>query len=109
MAQTESALKKLRMVSMGLLAISALTVQSAFAEPRQSQCFGVLHQSKGDLMIGSGRGGGEGVCIINKAEIGKVLKVCRIGGRCIVEGSVDYCKESGECVDITNIVAVRKR
>src|SRR3954451_10281240 len=101
-------LKALRAASLGLLAISTLTVPSVFAEPTR-QCFGVLHHSKGDLMIGGGRGEGEGICIINKAEIGKVLRTCRIGGRCIVEGSVDYCKDSGECVEITKIVAVRKR
>ena len=110
MTQTQSAIKKkLRTVSLGLLAISTLTTRPVFAEPTQTQCFGVLHQSKGDLMIGGGRGEGEGICIINKAEIGKVLRTCRIGGRCIVEGSVDYCKDSGECVEITKIVAVRKR
>src|SRR3954449_10499903 len=102
-------LKTLRTLSLGLLVISTLTVQSVFAEPTQRQCYGVLHQSKGDLMIGGGRGEGEGICIINKAEIGKVLGTCRIGRRCIVEGSVDYCRDSGECVEITKIVAVRKR
>ena len=96
-------------MALGLVAISTLTVQTVFAEPIQSQCFGVLHQSKGDLIIGGGRGEGAGICIINKAEIEKVLRTCRIGGRCIVQGSVDYCKDSLECVEITEIVAVRKR
>jgi len=110
MAQTQCAIQeKLRTVSFGLLAISTLTVRTVFAEPVQSQCFGVLHQSKGDLIIGGGRGEGEGICIINKAETEKVLRTCRIGGRCIVQGSVDYCKDSLECVEITKIVAVRKR
>ena len=100
---------KLRKVSLGFLAISTLIVRPVFAEPIQSQCFGVLHQSKGDLVIGGGRGEGEGICIINKAEIEKVLKTCRPGRRCFVKGSVDYCKDSVECVEITKIVAVRKK
>ena len=100
---------KLRKVSLGFLAISTLIVRPVFAEPIQSQCFGILHHSKGDLIIGGGRGEGEGICIINKAEIEKVLRTCRIGRRCFVKGSVDYCKDSGECVEITKIVAVRKK
>jgi hypothetical protein len=109
MAQLKAQFKGFRTVSFGLLAISTLTVQSVFAEPSRSQCFGVLHQSKDDLMIGGGRGEGEGICIINKAEISKVLRTCHIGGRCIVEGSVDNCQDSGECVEITKITDVRKR
>ena len=100
---------KLRKVSLGFLAISTLIVRPVFAEPIQSQCFGVLHHSKGDLIIGGGRGEGEGICIISKGENEKVLRTCRIGRRCFVKGSVDYCKDSGECVEITKIVAVREK
>ncbi|WP_420967077.1 hypothetical protein [Bradyrhizobium sp. B120] len=81
---------------------------TSLAEPLQSQCSGILHQLKGDLLFGAGRGEGEGICVVSKAEIGKVLKKCSVGGRCVVDGSVDICKDSGECVEIKNIVAVRK-
>jgi hypothetical protein len=78
------------------------------AEPISGKCFGVLHQVKGEVMFGGAKGEGEGICMINRSELSKVLTACHIGDRCIVEGVVDDCKDSGECTEITQIKSVRR-
>jgi hypothetical protein len=92
-----------------VLAVCSLSTQTSFAEPMKSHCSGVLHLVNGELRFGGGRGESEGICIVSHAEVGKVLTTCRVDNRCTVEGIVDYCKDSGECVDIKNITAVHKR
>jgi hypothetical protein len=77
------------------------------AEPTSGKCLGVLHQVKGEVLFGGAKGEGEGICIISKTELSRVLTTCHIGDRCIVEGIVDDCKDSGECTEITQVKSVR--
>ena len=97
-----------------IVALSALAFvgfcqsKPVVAEPAPGKCSGVLRQVKGDLMFGGGKGEGEGICVINKLEVSKVLAVCHVGGRCFVEGMVDDCKELGECVELTKVKVIQK-
>lgn len=80
--------------------------KSAVAE--SLKCSGILYQTSESLMFGGGRGETEGICLVNGRDAYKVLQICRIGKPCTVEGSGDLCKNSGECVEITNITTVRR-
>jgi hypothetical protein len=86
-------------------------VDIALAEPQNDQCKGILHSDQNGLRFGGGIGEDEGICVINKSEEAKVLAVCSVGHFCKVGGSVDDCKDSGECSEITNItfVSAKKR
>jgi hypothetical protein len=70
------------------------------------ECKGILHQKQYGLEFGGDPGEEEGVCVINKSEEQKVLEVCSSGHYCQVEGVVEYCKDSGDCVEIKNIKSV---
>ena len=50
--------------------------------------------------------GHEGICIFSGDDQKKILAVCSEGHQCEVAGLVDYCKESGECVEITHVTSV---
>ena len=100
--------------SIGVLAmISVVSVfqppKPVFAEPTSGKCSGVLHQSREGIMFGGGKGEDEGICIVSKTEVSKVLAVCRVGRRCLVEGLVDDCIDSGECTEIKGITSVRRK
>ena len=73
------------------------------------KCSGVLHNDHNALHFGGGKGEDEGLCVIAKSEVAKVLAACRIGHFCEVEGTVDSCKDSGECVEITSITSARRK
>ena len=72
-------------------------------------CSGVLHRDAGDLVLGGGKGEGEGICIIAASQASKVLAVCTVGRRCRLVGKTAQCKDSGECVTITHITSVTPR
>jgi hypothetical protein len=82
--------------------------KAVIAKPISGKCSGVLHQVKGDIMFGGGKGEDEGICIVNKLEVSKILATCRVGSYCLVEGLVDDCKDSGECTELTNVTSVRR-
>jgi hypothetical protein len=89
-------------VAMALIATSS----AAFAADK---CAGTLHWAQDDIHFGGGRGEDESICVINKFEEAKVLAVCSVGRFCTVRGSVDLCKDSGECAEISNITSVKAR
>jgi hypothetical protein len=81
---------------------------TAAAEPQAYQCAGILHKDQNGISFGGGKGEDEGICVINKSEEKKVLAICSVGHYCKVRGQVDLCKDSGECVEITNISFVSR-
>src|SRR5579872_4253756 len=83
-----------------MLGLILLSSHSSFAEPTIGKCGGILRQSGGSLVFGGGEGEDESICVVDKAEVSKVRASCHIGAKCVVEGTVDYCKDSGECVQI---------
>jgi hypothetical protein len=94
------------------IALGASVLMSSLAnaqEPNNGKCTGVLHKDKFGIHFGGGRGEDEGICAISKSEESKVLAICHVGSSCEVYGVVDDCKESGECVEITNIGSVRRK
>ena len=78
----------------------------AQAGPRYSRCFGILHRDQYGIRFGGSRNEGEGVCIIDKSQEKKVLAICSVEHYCEAKGLVDYCKDAGECVQITGITSV---
>lgn len=78
----------------------------ADARNGRDQCAGILHQDGSRLWFGGERGEGEGICIVDAAQAGKVLKVCSAGRYCRVVGTTEDCKDSGECAEIKHIVSV---
>jgi hypothetical protein len=89
--------------SVAVLVVSSGLTHSVLAEPQDGQCTGILHQDKTGLKFG---GGDEGICIIKKEDESRILSACTVGRYCRVKGQVDPCRDSGECVEITNITAV---
>jgi|SRR5580704_4306332 hypothetical protein len=88
--------------SVAVLVVGSGLTHSVLAEPQDGQCAGILHQDKTGLKFG---GGDEGICIIKKEDETRILSACTVGRYCRVKGQVDPCKDSGECVEITNITA----
>ncbi len=78
----------------------------AEARPEPGQCDGILHKDGPRLWFGGARGEGESICVIASSEVSKVLKTCSPRHYCRVVGSVDTCKDSGECAEITSITSV---
>ena|SRR5579862_8489901 len=79
---------------------------AAQAQAKPGKCEGILHQKDNEIYFGGGKGEDEGVCMIAKAEMLKLMAICAVGRFCRVTGSVDYCKDSGECVDMSRITGV---
>lgn len=88
----------------GLLASGPL-----HAEGRIGVCEGTLHRDRDGLRIGGGAGEGEGICLIGKGDRAKVLAVCIVDRHCWVKGRISDCKDSGECSQISGIIAARKK
>jgi hypothetical protein len=91
-----------------LLAVTSLVLLAlgggqAYA---RGQCAGILHQDGPKLWFGGAKGEGEGICIVDGSQAGKVLKTCVAGRYCRVVGVTGDCKDSGECTEIKDIVAV---
>jgi hypothetical protein len=76
------------------------------ARPQPDKCSGILHKDKYGLRFGGDNKEGEDICLVNQSDEQKVLAICAIGQFCEINGLVDYCKDSGECVEITNITSV---
>ena len=89
-----------------ILSVSANAANAA----NQSTCKGILHTDvkNGGFYIGGGKGEDEGICVIGKADIDKVMQVCNTHSYCAVTGNVVLCKNSGECVEVSNVSAVLK-
>jgi hypothetical protein len=92
-----------------LATLCLVHVTVAEAQPRQNQCSGVLHRDQHRIWLGGGKGEGEGICIVSASEESKVLAICSVEKPCTLKGRVELCKDSGECVEITNINAVETR
>jgi hypothetical protein len=86
-------------------AISAFQVRAQ----TEQECSGILHKDRDGLRFGGGKGEGEGICVINKSEEGKVLATCSPGRYCKVMGVMEDCKDSGECGELTQVKSVRRR
>lgn len=72
-----------------------------------SKCSGVLHHDQFGLHFGGARGEGEGICVIRKSNQDKILAVCRVGHYCEVTGTIEDCKDSGECAEIVSIKGIK--
>lgn len=94
-----------RTASMACLVVVAF-VATAHAGS-QSKCSGVLHKDQDGLHFGGARGEGEGICVIRKSDQDKILAVCRVGRYCEVAGTIEDCKDSGECSEIVNIKSIK--
>jgi hypothetical protein len=81
----------------------------AHAEPELRTCGGILHSAKFGLHFGRGKGEEEFICAIAKSETQKVLARCRVGAYCEVDGLADFCPDSGECIEISRVTAVRAK
>jgi hypothetical protein len=81
----------------------------ADAQAKVDTCEGILHRDQYGIEFGGAHGEGEGICVVNKSQEQKVLEVCSVEHYCNVRGLVSDCKDSGECVEITNITSVRGR
>ena len=79
------------------------------AEPEFRTCGGILHRDRFGLRFGRGPGEEEFICAIRKSETQRVLALCRVGKYCEVDGLADYCKDSGECIEIGHVTAVRAK
>jgi hypothetical protein len=84
-----------------VLSVGLLT-SPAYAE----QCSGRLTVDRGELILTTK---GEDICVIGKSDESKVLAGCSLGHYCVVTGTVDYCKDSGECVEVTHVIRARGR
>jgi hypothetical protein len=92
------------------LALAALLASgTSHAAGRPGTCEGILHRDGEGLRIGGGAGEDEGICLIGKADQGRVLAVCAPEHHCRIRGRVSDCKDSGECAEIGGITSVRKR
>jgi hypothetical protein len=78
----------------------------ADARNGRDQCAGILHQDGSKLWFGGAKGEGEGICIVDAAQVAKVLKTCSAGRWCRVVGTTADCKDSGECAEIKDVVSV---
>jgi hypothetical protein len=91
------------------ITISCIYVcHEAHAAGARNQCSGVLREDRGGLYIGGDRGDKEGICVVSKDAIAKVLSGCRVGQKCLVRGAVDDCNDSNECVVITDVISVTR-
>jgi hypothetical protein len=79
---------------------------NATIRPQLEKCTGILHRDRDGIHFGGARG--EGICVISKSEERKVLARCSVGHLCIVNGLIDLCKESGECVEVLSVTSARK-
>jgi hypothetical protein len=99
------------MLIMSLLSMGILfQIKIAAAASAPGNCYGVLHRDKGGgLLFGGGKGEDESICVINKLDMEAVLRTCSVGRYCRVDGMVDFCKDSGECSEITQVTSIRRK
>src|SRR4029077_15064196 len=57
----------------------------------RDQCAGLLHQDGSQLWFGGAKGEGEDICIVEAAQVAKVLKTCSAGRYCRVVGTTPDC------------------
>ncbi len=92
------------------LALTALLASGPTrAEVRIGVCEGTLHRDRDGLRIGGGAGEGEGICLVGKGDTSKVLAVCTVNRLCWIKGRISDCKDSGECSQISGVIAARKK
>jgi hypothetical protein len=88
------------------LSIGAALTGHARAEPKADTCSGKVVKLFGEYMLGDPPN--EGICTFRKSDTAAILKICPPGSSCEIFGLVDNCKDSGECVEVTHITAVRR-
>lgn len=98
----------------GLIVMAAnvgFTPVEVFADPQglRGQCDGILHQKAQEIWFGGEPGEGESICVIARAQVRKVLRVCTAGSYCRVVGLTDDCEGSGECLEMKRVLAVMTR
>jgi hypothetical protein len=86
------------------IAIMMALLVATGARAQIVKCEGILRQNQeGGLFF---QVPPEGLCEINPSQQGKVLATCTPGQFCLVEGiAEDYCKDSGECSEITRVIS----
>jgi hypothetical protein len=90
-----------------LIAIMAMFSAASWSTTASAgECKGTLQQESGKLAILIPP---EGYCLINPSQERKVLTTCVVGKFCRLTGRVDFCKESGECVEITRVTLAKRR
>ena len=93
-----------------LLAVTSFVLVAlggqADARAGRDQCAGILHQDASKIWFGGAKGEGEGICMVDAAQVAKVLKTCSAGRWRRVVGTTADCKDSGECAEIKDIVSV---
>jgi hypothetical protein len=96
------------MERMALVIVALVVATNASAQhSNRQECKGILRQARdGGLFFEIPP---EGLCEINPSQEAKVLATCRPGRFCRVEGTVEDCKDSGECGEITRVLSVRPR
>lgn len=92
-----------------IVVAALLASGSSRAENRNGICHGILHRDSDGLRLGGGRGEDEGICLVGRRDIATVLAACAVNHRCWIKGQTSDCKGSGECSEISGIVAVRRR
>jgi hypothetical protein len=96
------------------LALIAITISCIYnfteghAAEARNQCSGVLRQDREGVYVGGERGKKEGICVISKEDVAKVLAGCRVGQNCLVRGAVDDCNDSSECVVIFDVFSASR-
>jgi hypothetical protein len=88
--------------------VEITSVKAVLDGPQPDKCSGILHKDKYGLRFGGGNKEGEGICLVNQSDEQKVLAICTVGHFCEASGLVDNCKDSGECVELTNITSVKR-
>jgi hypothetical protein len=97
-------------IAFGLMSLWMLIVQAHAKDApvppavAAQECKGILKNRDGNLFFDIPP---EGICQINKSDTSRVLERCTVGQFCRVHGAVEDCKDSGECVEITNVWEVR--
>ena len=97
-------MKKLLLAATALVAIST----AAYAE----HCDGILQKGEDGLFLGPLPTRHEGTCVILKPDEEAVLRVCRVGDRCIISGLIRLCTDiginAGECVAVLKVTGVKR-
>jgi hypothetical protein len=94
-------------LALALAALLASGPSDAAGQP--GVCQGILHRDSDELRIGGGAGEGEGICLVGKADMARVLAVCTPNHHCWIKGQMNDCKDTGECAEISGVTAVRKK
>jgi len=87
----------------------ATDVLAAVQAQAYQECSGVLHKDRNGLRFGGREGEGEGICLISKSQVRKVLGTCIPDHFCMVKGVMKICEDGGQCGEIIRVVSVRRK